>query len=431
MLYILESVYYIWRHGINQSVSSVLFLMLLISSISAYFVGWYADFEGIHFLYVTYIAALIYLLFSSYKGYSNFRTFEFRFNKCRLRILEIMTSIIGTVTLLLNIFILYKIFALLILSAIEINSFKNGLAEDYISEFIPYYMVTVSNLLSPLGYFFLSLHFYNLIIGNKKKTIYYLVLSLLIPSNGMLLLSRSATVEYILLYAVLLFVLMPLVYQKFRKSVLKVIFVIFGLTVFAFMQISSSRFSEGYESNFSKNAILNPNEAGVAYSFMDYYGKWQHFSLEALDVYKPEAKAWGLFNCSGLAVRIAYKTMGKEAYNRLMDSKIDKTMGRDLASTFHGVITRLVYDFGFIGTFVFVFFYSRFVRYFSPINGNLTFKTIIIMPIVLPFSILFFSGNAFSSLTLDLGVIYNLFIILFIKPRRNVILGTSKFHISK
>lgn len=418
MIYIIESLFFLFKHGIKQSIPFVLFLMLIISSISAYLVGWYADFEGIHLLYVLYTAVMLYILFSSYEGYSDLNSFEFHFKKKRLHFLEKITSIIGLVTLLLNFFILYKVFALLVINTIEADSFKNGLAEDYISVFIPYFMVTVSNLLSPLGYFFLTLHFYYLITGNKKKTLYYLMLSLVIPSNGMLLLSRSATVEYILLYAVSLFVLLPLVFRRFKKAILRAISILFGIVVLAFMIISSSRFKDGYESNFSKDAVLNPNKAPIAYSFMDYFGKWQHFSIEAMDAYKPEEKGWGLLNCSGLAVRIANRTMGKDAYNRIIDRKIDNTMGKELASTFHGVILRLIYDFGFIGAFIFIFLYSKLVRYFSPKKGKINFQTLVMMPVLLPLALLFFAGNAFASLTLDVGFIYNLIIIIFLKPHK-------------
>lgn len=424
MIYLLESIFFLFRTKGHHSIAKYLYFSLLISIISAYMVGRQPSFEPYVLGWTIYTAILLVLLFDSYKGFSSVQTFSFeKIGRKRLNIIEKITSVIGYVTLLISIYIIYKVFALLLLGAISAEEHKNdGGAAELFATLVPHAFMTWTYLFSPLGYFFLFLHFYYLINRKILKAIKFFILSLLLVTSGLTALSRSSTVTYILLYAGIFYYIMPLLTSKIKKK-FAIVVVIIAIGIFsALLVISNDRFSEKFYKNSLNEAILDEKDYPVLFSLFDYYGQWPEYGPIMMDLHMGHDIYWGLYNCSGLAQQIMrYKD---PKFDEKLEKSLDKTIGH-YQVMFHGPIARLFLDFGFIGTIFFILLYAKIVRHFSCPRGILELKGLIMLPVLLPFAVQFFCGNAFAYISLDLGLIYNYILMNIIQERRRIIISKT------
>lgn len=421
MIYIITSLYFLITNKIKYSVSKVLFTILLLSSIAAYFVGRQPTLSFDITLYVIYNVVLLYILFSSFKNYGNIKEFcEKKTSEKQILVLEKFLSIIGILILILNIYILYNVMSLLILGTIDVQGHKNDEGASIIfSYLVPDFLITLSNLFSPLGYFFLSLHFYYIIKKNIKKSILFLLLSFLLPLSGFLALSRSSTTQYILLYFTILIFIFPIISRKIRTKIIFIVGVSLLIISTIFLTISKSRFSERYTKNSLNSSIIDNEKNPLIFSSLDYFSQWEENAPIIMKNHKPEEKYWGLYNSSGLAVHIQKIIYGKNKVNLDREKEFFRVFGYQ-QSNFHGNIARLVYDFGFFGTIIFILLYSMIIKSLRPYNRVITFKTLLFLPVILPFCVVFFTGNALSSLPLNLGIIYSILIYYIIRINTNV-----------
>lgn len=416
MIYIVLSGLYFLLNKNKNSIFSVLMGLLLFSSVAAYFVGRQHDFEWDTLLLTLYTAILLVILFSGFRSYSGLKTISLSgINKRRLNIVESVTSVFGVVVLVVYVYILSRIFSQLLLGAITVQEHKNeGGAAAVWDAMVPHIFITLGNFIAPLGYFFLSLHFFYLVQGKIKRAIKYFVLSLCLVLNGLIALSRSVSVQFILLYATILFCMLPLLGKKLKRRVFMISLILLGAIVLGLGVISGSRFSTYYTREFTeKKAILDETKQPVLFSLLDYFAQWEEDGLIIMKRHKPEYNSWGLYNCSGLAVQIQQKIYGAEKVNKARDVKYHAIL-KEQNSCFHGIVARLVYDFGFLGTVLFIIIYSVIIHKLGPRRRVLSFKSLMSLTIVLPACVVFWAGNEFSSLNLDLAIIYSFIIYLYV-----------------
>lgn len=416
MIYIILTIAYFIYNKNKNSITSVLMGLLLFSSVAAYFVGRQPDFELDTIFLTLYTAILLLILFRSFRTYSNISSCSFSgISRERLDVVEKVTSILGIIVIIVYVFILTQIFSQLLLGAITVQEHKNeGGAAAVWDAMVPHIFITLGNFIAPLGYFFLSLHFYYLVKRDMKKAIKFFILSLCLVLNGLIALSRSVSVQYILLYASILFCLMPILNKKLKKRVFTIAIVLLGAIVFGLGVISNSRFSDYYfRESTEKKAILDETQQPTLFSLLDYFAQWEEDGLIIMKWHKPEYNSWGLYNCSGLAVQIQQKIYGADNVNKARDAKYNAIL-KEQRSSFHGIIARLIYDFGFIGTIIFILLYAKIIYKLAPRNGNLSFKSLLALTIVLPPCVVFWAGNEFSSLNLDLAIIYSFIIYKFV-----------------
>lgn len=422
MIYIIVSTLYLLLNRDKNSITKVLMGVLLFSSVAAYFVGRQHDFDFSSLWMTTYTVILLFVLFRGFRSYSNIKTCESGgVDIQRLELVEKITTVFGIVVLVVYAYILTQIFSQLLLGAITVQEHKNeGGAAAVWDAMVPHIFITLGNFIAPLGYFFLSLHFYYLVKGNIKKSVKFFVLSLCLVLNGLIALSRSVSIQYVLLYVTILFFLLPILGKKLKKSVFITATVLLGAIVFGLGVISDSRFSEYYTRETQKKAILDETQNPTLFSTLDYFAQWEEDGLIIMRRHKPEYNSWGLYNCSGLAVQIQQRIYGAENVNKARDIKYNAIL-KEQRSSFHGIVARLIYDFGFIGTIIFILLYSRLTNKLGPRRGVLTFKNLVSLTILLPACVVFWAGNEFSSLNLDLAVIYSYFIFKYVsKPARRV-----------
>ena len=223
MFYLISSLYFLHRDKNKFSLSKYLFLLLLFSSVAAFFVGRQHSYDIEDLAYVFYIGVLTCILLYSYKGYSNLKQFDFSdISSRRLATLEKIISVLGFLLLIIDVYLLYKIFSSLLSGSIDLLDFKNDAGYlDFVDKLVPHIFITYGYLVNPLGYIFLALHFYYLILDRKKKSLKYLLLSSILVLNGFITLSRSAAVVYVLLYLGLFWFLLPLISKSVKYTMMK------------------------------------------------------------------------------------------------------------------------------------------------------------------------------------------------------------------
>jgi oligosaccharide repeat unit polymerase len=394
---------------------TVLMGILLFTSVAAYMVGRQPGWDFSTVIYTIYIAILLYILFRGFRNYSDVNKIETgSINLSRLSLVENVTTFLGILVIIVYAYILSQILPMLIMGTIAVQEYKNeGGAADVWETMVPHSLITIGNFVAPLGYFFLSLHFYYLVKRNFKKAIKYFLLSFCLVLNGLVALSRSVSAQYIILYVTVLFFLLPLLSKKMKKGVAIVAIVMLGAIVVGLGVISDSRFSDYYTKDSKNEAILDETEQTTLFSALDYFAQWEENAPIILERHKFEYNSWGLYNCSGLALMIQKKLYGGEKINNERLAKYDRILGEQ-KSRFHGIVARLVYDFGFLGTILFIILYSNMIFRLGPQKGTVTFKTLVSLTLLLPPCVVFWAGNEFISLNLDLAIIYSLIIYKFV-----------------
>lgn len=419
MIYLISSLFTIKSLRGKNSLAKYIWVLFLFSVISGFMVGRQHSMEPTVFFWSLFNCVLLTILFNSFKGYSNLTSSNFSdLNTHRFYNVEKIVLLLSGVALIITSYILYKVAALLLMGLITAEEHKNqGGAVDLFSKIVPHFMLTLSYLLSPVGYMSLSLHFYYMIKKKLIKATVFFIFSFPLLLTGWIALSRSSTVAYLLLYSAILFFLFPLLSRTIKKRIM--IGVLLGgvLIGTVFFIISNDRFSERYIKYSQNDAIISETENPLLFSILDYFGQWQEYSPMMMDKYHPKNLFWGIYNSSGIGIQIL------RYYNRNideeLDNKLEKIMGHERIM-FHGPIARLMFDFGITGTIIFILLFRIFVLKLSPSNHILKTKTIFFLPIILPFPLGFFAGNAFSSIAYELGIIYNLLFYLYVKRNNKI-----------
>lgn len=431
MIYIVVCLFYLLIDRRKQSIAKILVLFLLASSISAFLVGRQPSLSFDVSIYVIYNAILLLILFSSFKYYSGIKRFtDQHLSEGRLKDIDNLIIVVGISTLIINIYIFTKVYSLLLLESITVQEYKNeGGAAEIFSLYVPPFVISLSNLFSPVGYVSLTQHFYYLIKGRTKKSIVHFLISLLISLSGLLALSRSSTITYLLLYFTVFYFVYPLINKRLRKRIMifSGIFVLAILSVFT--TISKSRFSEQYTKKSLNESVIDNEKQPMLFSTLDYFSLWQENGPIIMQNHKPEYKYWGLYNSSGLAVQIQKVIHGSEKVKFEREVKFYKILG-SYSNSFHGNIARLVYDFGFLGTVLFILLYSFIIRKLRPKNGVLNYKTLLFLPVVLPFCISFFLGNALGQLSLNIAIVYAICVYYLVFPKNCTVTASQRINLS-
>lgn len=422
MIYLFVSIVYILYSKVRLfSISKMLFGLLAFSSIAAYLVGRQPDWEISHIFFVLYIVTLLFVLFVSYEKFYSVKQFDFGdINLNRLLFVERILTAICFILIVVDFYILINVFPLLFMGELVVQEYKNEAgAYDIISNIVPRVFISISHLLSPIGYVFIALHFFYLIKGNTGRAIKNFCLSLIMVLSGLIFMSRSSSVLYLLIYFFIFCTLYPIINIRLRKKIVRFFTISVLCFSVAFIAISNSRFSDYYGNHSLNKSIIDEGTNPVLFSICDYFGQWEEMSLIMMDRYKPEYKSWGLYNSAGIIVQIQYFISGADKVNEQREKKYDKIFGHDIVY-FHGLITRLIYDFGYIGTFLFIVLFSLVVRRFYPRQGNMTFRGLIALPCLLPFPLMFFTGNPFGGLSYNLGIIFSIIVYNYIKKKDHI-----------
>ena len=415
MMYLLVSIFFVIQQKGKHSLTKLFFWFTIFSTIAAYMVGRLPLLSFKEGFYSIYIIALLSLLFLSFRNYTDLRGFNFQdIDSRRLKTFETVSIILGILVLLVYTYILSKIFTLLLMQEITVQEHKNeGGAADTWATMVPHIFITLGNFLSPLGYFYLFLHFYYLLKRRVSKSVLYLVLSLCIVLNGLIALSRSATVMYVMLYASILYVVLPLLSKKTKRGLLIAASIVFIGIFSALVTISNSRFSEFFRKDSRNVAIIDENKQPILFSTLDYFGQWQEVGPMLMDRYNWGDLSWGTFNSSAIILQADVVIRGAKVVNEERSKKYDRLIG-DLRSSFYGLIGALIWDFGILGTPFFIIFLCYLNKRLSPRNKILTTKSLMMLLSILPVAVVFWAGNNLNNLVLNMSMVYLFFIYKFL-----------------
>lgn len=278
-----------------------------------------------------------------------------------------------------------------------------------IDTIVPHIFVSFSNLLSGVGYFFLSLHFYYLVKGLPKKAIYSLILSSVIILARLIALSRSTTIEFLSIYILMLAYVFPLLANKTKKWLLICVIGSAFLMFASLSLISSSRFESYYTKHSKNEAILDEKETPILFSTVDYYAQWVESNDYALKRYSPDNLMYGEHSFSSITTWFQKKIQGADIVLKRREVLSEKALG-DVSTGFPGLIAKLVVDFGISGTLIFVLLFSKIIRRCQPTNRVVSLKTLLFLPIALNVIALFWVGNFFVSMALNIAIFFNILI---------------------
>lgn len=382
---------------------------MVFSTVSALLTGRLLDLPDSYVLYEIYIAIMLFILFSSWNKYSKIKGYDFSdINEYKLQKVERVVIWINSFVFIVDMIIFVAVFTLLIAGVIHVSEYKNGgdsdLRNSIFANLVPSIFISISYILSSFGYLSLTLHFYYLLKKNTKRAILHLILSLTIVLVGVIGLSRSALVNYVIVYVIIFLFISPLLSRKTLRNSLFSILIFGGAIGYVFSTISEDRFGESFY--IESESLIDEKDYPELVSFLDYFSQWEYFGPMLLERYHgPSDLSWGLYNSSGLAVAVMQRIYGADNFNESQRKKYDRIIGT--ASAFHGCVVRTVFDFGYIGTFLFILLNCYFTKKWGPNrNKQVRFKTLVSMPLLLPFSIGFFSGSSYSQFFLNLAMIY-------------------------
>jgi len=415
MIYIIISVFFLWFDR-GKRLSWFFFFILLVSSIAAYLVGRQPQLEFTTQFWTLYTGVLLAVLFHAFNGYKienveHWKDIEPKtVDKYARWIL-----ILGMLALFINVFLLTKVFSALITGAIvDAGKFKNeGDAAEFYASLFPHSVMVFSYLFSPVAYVALPLHFYYLCKKKKKESLLFLLVSLLIVISGLVYLSRSATVQYVIVYAAYFIFISPLFSKKIRKKAVTIATVSF-IGIFAALNlVSSSRFSDYYTKNSLNPAILDERDNPLLFSTLDYFSEWEENGPKIMRKHDISHTYFGLYNSCGIAAHL-FSTQ----YNNSL-AEMERYLG-DSHNSFHGLIARLLFDYGKIGTILFIILLSKLIKKMGPRKGSVRFKTLLLLSSILPVCALFFAGNQFASVYLDIGIVYCLVFYKLVKVKTSI-----------
>lgn len=329
--------------------------------------------------------------------------------------------LLGLYCLVINIYLLVaSLQELAVEVAINVSDYKthDGGFSDIISAKLAYPgLYTLTQWGSAVGYVALCFHFLYLCQNRIKKSVLFFILSWNQFLIGIAALSRSAVTEYILVYGLIFMIFYPAVDEKVRKKIVVVTIAILVIVMTIFIAISSVRYGEKYKKNSENESVIDEMNNPLLYSLLDYFSLWEENSMVVMKDYKPEYKRYGMYNSCGLAVAIQMRMRTTREVASEMRDIGEKTIGEYQYTQFHGPVARLLYDFGYIGTIIFILIFSLIIKRISPQKGIIKFNNLLLLPPLLSFPALFFAGNSFSGLHMNLSMIFALIIRWFIKRR--------------
>lgn len=414
MIYIITAILGIVLYRQKNSIARILFIMLLFTVLGAFSVGYdIFQFEAVPLLITLYTSICLFVLFSSLKRFSRFKVIDIRsVNLPSLRLLEKVLGVAALLAFVIDIYVLIKIFPLLIAEQINVQEYKNeGGAVEMLDTLVPHIFITISNVFSAVGFFFLSIHFYYFVNGRLKKAMICLLLSLIIILSRLIGLSRSGLIEYFLTYFVLFFYFWPMLRKVLKKKIkpghLVVFAIVIGAFIWVFSAISSSRFSDYYTKTSDKTALIDETSNPVLFSSLDYMSQWIYHNNNVIKRHEMSNIMFGGYAFDELGRWVRNRIAPNEDAARRAERKKNAALG-DSSTAFIGVVSALTIDFGLFGAFLFVVLISFVFMSLSPKRGVISFKSLLWLPLIVNFASMFWNANMFIVMSFDLAVFYTI-----------------------
>lgn len=277
-------------------------------------------------------------------------------------------------------FILFLSIAIMVFSVVsDIHTFKTtGALGSYIFNIYPKIAIfySLAIYLHYFSYFLIPLHFYYAIKKDIKNSVICFIFSLTPILYGLTYFSRSALLNYLLIYIALLILIYPSFDSQIRKRIKKIFFVFLLFIIFIFSSISSQRFSgtDYYSDKINKNSLItNP----VYVSYIYYLSQSYENNLTLLDDYNFKTFQG---KTTLQPILLPLSKLNLISYDSENYTLLRKELWPNHWKTFNGLISYSVYDYGYLLTILIFIFYNRLVVFLRPkINKKTKIKEISII----------------------------------------------------
>jgi hypothetical protein len=358
------------------------------------------DFNLLNSLNFVFIVLCLIIMIDSFNNHIKVKKIvSDEFNSFQINVIFILTCL-GILALIINLYLVYRIYSYHTISQITIDVLKNeNGADEYFKSNEPRSIRTFSHFISPLGYFFLVLHFYYINRQSVNKSFLYLLLSLLIPLHGMQGLSRAAPSQFILVYLFMYFYLSNSFSNNINRIFKRILFVAMIVLVAYFIFTSYSRFSEAY---YYVNKLGGENNVLylVSYSFIDYLTQWVPYGIDSLNYYSYDIN----FVFSNFRPLFEYISNFLGLDFKIDSDHFEKIYGH-YSSRFIGLIPTIIFDSGYLITFILVLFFRFLVRKKSK-SDSVYFYRLFKLPLLLSLILMSFANAWLAYLLFHLAIIY-------------------------
>jgi len=304
----------------------------------------------------------------------------------------------------------------------DFGAFKNGGEAETLLYALPisHSFITLSSIFSPFGYLALGFHFLYLYKKMYKKALLFFIMSLSIPIYGLTTFSRSSIVTYILLYIVYTVLIYTALSKDGRKILKKGIVAIISFVLIIFISITINRFNQDQAlysviTEYSNSSIKNI----AIYSVLDYVGQWYENGITVLKSYT--------FNPSyGRLSNSLFYWLNDVLNLHLGDGLTALQVRQQLFPNsnhwagFLGLIALLIYDFGYVGTFLFSLLFYTIIKHFAPKEGRMNSTSILLFGGLIMLPLMSFIGNELESVNYHLEIVYSIIIYMYLKMSTNV-----------
>jgi hypothetical protein len=298
----------------------------------------------------------------------------------------------------------------LISSGLDINAFKNeGEAQDYFKAWVSGPILSISHFLSPIGYICLPLYFYFLQEKSRRKSVVFFILSLNVPLHGLHALSRFDTISYILVFISFLIFCYSAIEKRIMRKILIQLSILITILVILLSIITTQRFSETkyYDDKRPAESLIQDK---TLFSTFHYFSQWHEYGRITIREFDYDKLWYGKASTpilSRILMPLGYEDPGILELRR-------ESLGW-YGTKFNGLVSTLVYDFGFVFTLGLTLLFGYIIKRLAPKNGIIPLSKFVYFGLLINIPLMSFTNNIMAYLTFNLGIIYTLILNLLLK----------------
>jgi len=392
----------------KTSVASFLAAMAIMSAFIGFFVNRSPKIvDAADVFNMLFTILILFIFFHAFKDYKIRNIREIGSERV-LNYYLLFLVLFSGIALIINTYIVNASFVYISSHNVDITNYKNqGEAARLIRVWVNPWLVSYANIFSPLGYLALSFHFYFLSKSKILTSFLFLILSLNIPLNGLHGLSRAASAQYILMYIFFYTYTYQAIDKKIRVKINVVVFVIMTSVIIVFMAITQYRFSESSYYYIDSDSIVQNKSL---YSMFDYFSQWNENGLVTMREFTTDK-----IHFAKSSIPVLDRIMSNIGLDVVSYADIRKNTLGPYASRFNGLVSTLLYDFGYVFAFIASIIYALFVRLLGPRRGEIRLNNFILFGVFITVPVMFFTNNFMTYLLLNVAVIYSVFTWLLFK----------------
>lgn len=355
------------------------------------------------FVNVIFTALILFVLISPFKHYTKFA----RVNIESVNKIQIFSKIVFYSCLLS--FVVNSVCCVVIWTVVEdFNAFKQGgeLTTEFMYEElpIPHIFISLASIGSAFSYFAIGFHFYYLIHGKYNKAIAFLLVSLSLPIGGLMMFSRSALVQYVLLYSVYLY----LSYHSFNLETKKRVKIIVSFFMFLLLSVMTiitfNRFGDKSLLEIPESSLIKDD---VLFSLFDYLSQWYKNGITIMREYSFPPLGGQLSNMFYYFIEskgAGYSTVA-----------LREEIWPNHWYTFNGLFAILLFDFGYIGTFLLSFVYFKIIKSLAPYDNSIDAFTLLSFGVLITLPLMSVFGNYLESISYHFAIVLSLILKLYLR----------------